>query len=85
MLELQNDALPLEGRRVGLNLNVLIQQTVNCFLCFTELDAQAGIGMQSKLLLNSFREVPAKKKQGLISKAFGVQKPPRILAVSGSR
>lgn len=78
---MQFDRLPLEGRRVSLDLNILVQQTVDRLLCFVELCFQGGLCVQLELLLDRFCQIPAEEDQCIPAVAFRVQKPPSGLVV----
>lgn len=78
-LQAQGDALTFEGLWVGLDLHILIEQAVDRFLRFHELDIHAGLRMQLELLLYGLGQIPAEEQQRVLAMAFGVQEAPGVL------
>lgn len=85
LLQLQLDALTFKGAGVGLDLHILVQQTVNGLLRLVKLYGHGRLCVQLELLFYGFGEIPAKEDKGVLAMAFGVKKTPGFIrrAVQG--
>lgn len=75
-LQMQGDALALEGIRIGLNLHILIEQPVDCLLRFGKTRFERRGFMQAKLLFDAAGKIPTEEHERIAPMAFRVQKTP---------